>query len=123
MFKSKLKQLALLLLGALMFASCAYYDGVAYGGSYDGYYDGYYGPYISGYRASDGLFWYRGGDHIYRRDDGSHFRRQSFTGGTRFRGERGWTRNNPPPGSPNGPRGPFGPPGQPGRPPGPGPGH
>ena len=108
MFNSKLKKLALLLLGALMFASCAYYDGYAYGGSYDGYYDNYYGPYISGYWASDGFFWYRGGDHIYRRDDGRHFHRDRFTGGVRITGERGWTRNHPPAGSPMGPRGPRG---------------
>jgi hypothetical protein len=110
MVTSTNKKAVALLLGVLMLSSCAAYDGYFYGGTYDGYYDNFYGPYISGYWASDGLFWYRGGDHIYHRDDGSHFRRQRFTGGVQIRGERGWTRNHPPPGAPTGPR--------PGRPPG-----
>jgi len=109
------KTAAALLLGATMLSGCATYDGFAYGGYYDGYYDNYYGPYIDGYWANDGFFWYRGPDHIYHRDDGSHFRRQPFTGGIRVRGERGWTRGHLPVGSPNGPR--------PGRVPGTRPGH
>jgi len=103
MIRSK-RARAALLFGALMLSSCAYYDGYVYGGYYDGYYDNYYGPYTRGYWAADGFFWYWGPDHIYHRDDGGHFRRQPFTGGVRFRGERGWTRNRLPLGSPSGPR-------------------
>lgn len=90
-------------LGALMLSSCVAYDGYAYGSDYDGYYDNYYGPYTQGYWASDGYFWYYGPDRVYHRDDAHHFQHQRFTGSVRVRGERGWTHNRPPAGSPNGP--------------------
>jgi hypothetical protein len=109
--KHAMRAIAALLIGATMLSSCATYDGVVYGGWYDGYYDNYYGPYTRGYWAADGLFWYWGPDRIYHRDAAGHFRRNPFPGGVRVRGERGWTRSNPPPGRPEGPRGPFNPPG------------
>ncbi len=101
--KHAVRAIAAIFLGATMLSSCATYDGVVYARTYDGYYDNYYGPYIRGYWAVDGVFWYLGTDHVYHRDVGRHFRRERFPGGVRIRGERGWTRNHPPPGRPQGP--------------------
>jgi hypothetical protein len=49
-------------------------------GFVDGYYDDYYGPFDAGYWGDDGVFWYRGGDHQFHRDDAGHFRRDNAQG-------------------------------------------
>ena len=81
---------------ALLAAGCATsggYGGVGYvGGGYgydyagpsDVWYDGYYGPYTDGYWGDGGVYFYRGGDGSFRRDDAGHFRNRQFTGGQHF---------------------------------------
>ncbi len=60
--------------------------GIAVG--YDGFYDGYYGPIYDGYWRG-GRFWWRDrGDHPFRRDDASHFRRRPAQGFSHIQGER-----------------------------------
>ena len=51
-----------------------YYPAYGYGWDpYDVWYDGFYGPYSNGYWATDGFFWYQGGDHRWHRGDHDHF--------------------------------------------------
>jgi hypothetical protein len=39
-----------------------------------GFYDDFYGPFDDGCWGDDGVFWYRGRDHAFHRDNGGHFR-------------------------------------------------
>jgi hypothetical protein len=73
-------------LGALaLLSGCAgdygYYQ-ASYGGP-DVWYDGAYGPYADGY-WSGGIYYYRGVDGRFLRDDGGHFRHQRFGGSSGY---------------------------------------
>ena len=78
------KKLVLPAFAALVLAGCGgpgYTTvGVASGPYYDGYYDGYYGPFVDGYWGGDGAFWYLDRGHALHRDNGGHFRHDSFLG-------------------------------------------
>ena len=77
-----------LVMGAALLCGCADGHGsagVGYaGGPYDVWYDGYYGPYYGGYWDRNGFYYYDR-DHVYHHDDGNHFQRGSFSGGTSYR--------------------------------------
>jgi hypothetical protein len=72
---------------ALTLSACATGHGgygVGYGPGpgpgYDTYYDGFYGDINDGYWGPDQAFYYHGPDGHYVRDNGNHFRHQSFSG-------------------------------------------
>jgi len=83
--------------GLLTTAACADYPagyphgrhGYGHADGYDVYYDGYYGPVREGYWDNDGDFHYRDAQRHWQRDQGRHFRRDSYNGYQSYRVYRG----------------------------------